>query len=386
MRQRRRTALSVLGVAVGVAAVVFLTALGEGARRYVMEEFSSLGANFVFVTPGRTETSGFFPGSLGAPNDLTLADAAALARGVREARSVVPLVMGLDSVGHAGRRRETAVLGTSHAFLQARDLTVAAGSFLPEGDLERGAPVAVLGVRVADELFPDGGALGKVVRLGDWRMRVIGLLEGRGHQVGLDLDESVIVPVASAMRLFDRSSLYRILVELEPRADRDAARQRILDILIERHDEEDVTVVTEESVVASLSRILTRLTLAVAAIGAISLAVAGLGVMNLMLVSVSERTREVGLLKAVGATRAQVLAIFLTEAVLLSVAGGLCGVAVGFVLVQGFVQIYPSFPAAPPLWAVVSVLVVTVVVGLVFGVMPARRATNLDPVAALAGR
>ena len=193
-------------------------------------------------------------------------------------------------------------------------------------------------------------------------------------------------PVFPAMRMFDRSSLFRILLKLGAHADLEEAKRRTLEILTERHGEEDVTCITQESVVESLSKILNTLTLAVAGIGAISLAVAGLGVMNLMLVSVSERTREVGLLKAVGAARRQILALFLTEAVLLALTGAAVGLALGFALVRIFVAIYPSFPASPPLWAIAAVFFLALLVGAVFGVLPARRATDLDPVAALAGR
>jgi putative ABC transport system permease protein len=385
-RHRRRSVLSVLGMTVGVASVVVLTALGEGARRYVTDEFSSLGSSLLIVIPGKTETTGAFPGVFGVPNDLTLDDARALERGVREALLVAPIVMGTETVSHAARRRQVMVLGATHEFMEARELHVGAGRFLPQEEMDRGAPVAVIGAKVADELFPDENPLGQVVRIGDSRMRTIGVLERKGHQIGLNIDDIVIIPVASAMRLFDRSSLFRIMIKLGAHADLEVAKRRTLEIITERHDEEDITCITQESVVESLSKILNTLTLAVAGIGAISLTVAGLGVMNLMLVSVSERTQEVGLLKAVGAARRQILAIFLTEAVLLAVTGAAIGLALGFVLVRIFVMLYPSFPASPPLWAIAAVLAVALLFGALFGVLPARRATDLDPVTALAGR
>jgi putative ABC transport system permease protein len=385
-RHRRRSALSVVGVTVGVAAVIVLTALGEGARRYVTQEFASLGTNLLIVLPGKNETTGMFPGAGGVPNDLTLDDARALQREVREARLLVPLAMGNETVSAGDRHRQVAVVGATHDFLDLRRLSLGIGRFLPDEDFDRGAAVAVLGAKAARELFPSQTALGRIVRIGDWRMRVIGVLAPKGRQLGLDVDDLVIVPVATAMRMFDLSSLFRVLIEVRGSGDLERAKQRVLAVITERHDEEDVTCITQDSVVGSLSQILTALTLAVGAIGAVSLAVAGLGVMNLMLVSVSERTEEVGLLKAVGATRRQVLALFLAEAVLLSSTGALVGLAVGWGLVRGFVALYPSFPAAPPLWAVASVLVLAVAVGALFGVLPARRATRLDPVAALAGR
>lgn len=385
-RHRRRSTLSILGVTVGVAAVVVLTAIGEGARRYVSQEFASLGTNLLMVMPGRNETTGGFPGAGGVPNDLTLDDVRALARDIREARLVVPIAMGNDTVANGERRRQVLIVGTTSDFREIRRLQVAAGGFLPRGDLDRGAAVAVLGAKVARELFPNESPIGRVVRIGDWRVRVIGLLATKGRQLELDLDDMVIVPVATGMRIFDLGSLYRIMIEVRAHSDLEATKERVLALLAERHGEDDVTAITQDAVVGSLNQILVALTLAVAGIGAVSLAVAGLGVMNLMLVSVSERTAEVGLLKAVGATNRQVQRLFLAEAVLLSLSGALVGLGLGWGLVRGFVALYPAFPAAPPAWAVVSVLVLSLAVGAIFGVLPARRATGLDPVAALAGK
>ena len=387
-RHRRRSVLSVLGMTVGVASVIVLTALGEGAQRYVTDEFSSLGSELLIVIPGKNETTGgvLAGGIGGVPNDLTLDDARALERGIPGVNFVVPMVIGNETVSHLERRRQLMVVGTTYDFLETRELRMGSGRFLPQDDFERGAAVAVIGVTAAAELFGNENPLGRVLRIGDWRMRAIGVLEPKGQQIGIDIDDLVIIPVASAMRLFDRSSLFRILLRLDSHSDLEAAKSRTLAILTERHDEEDVTVISQESVVASLSKILNVLTLAVAGIGAISLSVAGLGVMNLMLVSVSERTGEVGLLKALGAKRQQVHALFLAEAVLLALAGGVLGIALGFVLVELFTVFYPKFPATPPVWAIFSALAVAIGMGSIFGVLPARRATDLDPVAALSGR
>jgi len=387
-RHRRRSLFSVIGMTVGVASVIVLTALGEGAQRYVTDEFSSLGSELLIVIPGKNETTGGVLGGGigGVPNDLTLDDARALERGIPGVSFVVPIVIGNETVSHRERRRQLMVVGATHDFLATRELRMGTGQFLPPDDFERGAPVAVVGSKAAAELFQHENPLGGVLRIGDWRMRAIGVLEAKGHQIGMDIDDIVIIPVASAMRLFDRSSLFRILIRLDSHSDLEAAKAKTLAILTERHDEEDVTVISQESVVESLSKILNVLTLAVAGIGAISLSVAGLGVMNLMLVSVSERTGEVGLLKALGAKRRQVQALFLAEAVLLALAGGLLGIALGFVLVEIFTVFYPKFPATPPVWAIFSALAVAVGMGSIFGVLPARRATDLDPVTALSGR
>ncbi len=382
---RLRTLLSLAGMAIGVAAVIALTALGEGARRYVIDQFASIGSNLLIVVPGRTETSGI-PGVGGAPNDLTLLDARAVERGVRAAARVAPLTMGTELVAHGGRRRQVAIAGTTHEFAAVRKLHLERGQFLPPGEAGRGRAVVVLGRGVARELFGGAEPIGKVVRVGDWRMRVIGVLSARGTQLGLDVDELAVVPVATGMRMFDRRSLFRIMIEVRAHADLEAARREVEALLAERHGERDVTVLTQDAVVSTFSQILAALTLALGAIAAISLAVAGVGIMNVMLVSVSERTREVGLLRAVGVARGQVLAAFLAEAALLSLAGGLLGLAVGFAAVRVLVGIFPALPAAPPAWAVGAALAISLGVGLLFGLLPARRAARLDPVAALAGR
>jgi len=383
---RLRTGLSLLGVAIGVAAVVTLTALGEGARRYVLAQFASVGTNMVAVLPGKTETTGAMPGFGGVPHDLTLDDALAVARGVREVDKLAPMVVGTETVAFGERRRQVALMGATHEALEVRRLGIAHGRFLPPLAWDRGAPVAVLGARLAQELFPGNDPLGQVVRVGDWRMRVIGVLEPLGQQLGLDMDDVVIVPVATAMKMLNRAGLFRLLIQVRTHADLERAKQAVVRLITERHGEEDVTVITQDAVISAFSSILGALTMALGGIAAVSLAVAGVGIMNVMLVSVSERTREVGLLKALGAGRRQILAAFLTEAILISSAGGLLGLALGWVAVEVLVAIYPALPASPPLWAVAAAFSLSVGTGAVFGVLPARRATRLDPVAALAGR
>lgn len=383
---RLRTALSMIGVAIGVAAVVILTSLGEGARRYVIEQFASLGTNLLIVLPGRTETTGFIPGFGGVPNDLTLADADALRRQVPQARLMSPVSMGAESVSFKQRSRQVPVLGTTYEFLEVREIEMSQGAFLPPGDWDRGAPVVVLGQELADELFVGDNPIGQVVRVGEYRMRVLGVLQRQGLRLGVDMDEIAVVPVATAMKMFNRTSLFRILIKVPATSDLELARARVREIIIDRHDEEDVTLVTQDAVIATFSEILGVLTLAIAGIGAISLTVAGVGIMNVMLVSVSERTEEIGLLKAVGARPRHILAAFITEAILLSSLGGLLGLAAGWLAVRAAVQFYPTVPASPPQWAIASALAISVGVGTLFGVLPARRATQLDPVAALAGR
>jgi putative ABC transport system permease protein len=260
------------------------------------------------------------------------------------------------------------------------------GAFLPPGDWDRGTSVVVLGPELADELFVDQDPIGEVVRVGEYRMRVIGVLERQGLRMGVDMDEIAVVPVATGMRMFNRTSLFRILIKVPSTSDLELARERVREVIIDRHDEEDVTLITQDAVITTFSEILGVLTLAIAGIGAISLTVAGVGIMNVMLVSVSERTEEIGLLKAVGVQPRQILAAFIAEAVLLSSAGGLLGLLVGWLVVRATVQVFPMVPATPPDWAIAAALAISVGVGTLFGALPARRATQLDPVAALARR
>ena len=385
-RQRLRTGLSLLGVAIGVCAVVVLTALGEGARIYVRRQFDALGSNLLVIIPGKNETTGSIPGVGGAPNDITLGDAEALRRALPSAISLVPIAVGNESVANGDRRRAVVIMGASDELLAARKLTISSGSFLPALDWDRAAPLCVLGYQLARELFPGESALGKIVRIGDARTRVIGVLESRGTQLGMNMDDIAIVPVASAMRLFNRSSLFRVLITMRSPEELEAAERTALAIMTERHGEEDVTCVTQDSVSGALMAILAVLTLAVTGIAAISLSVAGIGIMNVMLVSVSERTSEVGLLRALGARRRQILALFVIEAVILASAGGATGLATSWGLIRLLAVWYPNFPAEPPLWAVAAAILVSIAVGVVFGVLPARRASALDPVRALSGR
>jgi putative ABC transport system permease protein len=382
---RLRTALSILGVAIGVGSVILLTSLGEGARRYVIGEFASLGSNLLIIVPGKTETVGLAPLVSTAPHDLTCQDAEALLLRVPSLRRAAPLVVGTASATVGERSREVTVVGTTRQMLEIRHLKMSIGRFLPASVTD--AAVCVLGARVQRELFPGQNPLGQLVRIGDWRFRVIGVIAPRGTSIGMDLDEVVEIPVNTGLRLFNRTSLFRILAEVHAHDQIDRARLAALSVLRERHaGQEDVTILTQDSVLATFDSILKALTAALAGIAAISLAVAGLGIMNVMLVSVTERTREIGLLKAVGVTHAQVVAVFLVEASVLATLGGCFGLAAGVLAARFLQHLYPEYPFEPPAWAILAALAVSCSVGLLFGVLPARKAARLDPVAALMRR
>jgi putative ABC transport system permease protein len=383
-----RTLLMTVAMAIGVAAVVIFTALGEGARRYVVDQFSALGTNLVIVFPGRSETAGTGPGMfLGqTPRDLTLDDALALTRS-RAVRRVAPLAVGSALVSFGGRSREAPVVGTTAEWEAIRNMQMAQGAFLPPGDPHAPSPVCVIGATVRDELFGAAPALGQVVRIGDRRFRVIGVLATQGQHMGFNTDEMVVVPVASAQALYNINTLLRVLIEARSRDELDAAKRDIIRIIRDRHQGElDVTVVTQDAVLATFDRVLTALTLAVGGIAAVSLGVAGILIMNVMLIAVSQRTREIGLLKAVGAAPRQIRLLFFGEAVLLSSIGATLGVVLGFIGNLVIVRLYPVLPAATPAWAAVAAVVTAVATSIAFSVMPARRAARLDPVLALSGR
>ena len=380
-----RTALSMTGVTIGVASVIILTSLGEGARSYVINQFASLGTNVLIVVPGKNETTGGLPGIGGVPNDLTIADAQALARDVRAVTRAAPISNGNETVSAGGRSKQVMILGCTSEMRDVRNIEIRTGRFLPDDDWERGSSVAVLGSGIASELFPGTGAVGKVVRIGDFRMRVIGVMASRGVTLGVDFDQVVLVPLATGMRLFNRNSLFRIMLQHDPQADVERIKAGVTRILVDRHDEEDFTLITQDAVMSAFSQIFAALTAALAGIAAISLSVAGIGIMNVMLVSVSERTHEIGLLKAVGAHPRQILWAFLTEAVLLSTAGGLVGLGLASASLEIMVAALPGLDATPPIWAVAAALVVSIGVGAIFGVLPARTATRLDPITALRG-
>jgi len=383
-----RTILMLVAMAIGVSAVVVLTSLGEGARRYVTGEFASLGTNLVIVIPGRSETAGFNPSTMmgETPRDLTLADAQALTRSYN-VRRIAPINVGSAEVSYGSRARDVVILGSTHEILTIRHWEMSQGQFLPKIDMDRATPVAVIGSKIRTELFGAKSAVGEWLRIGDRRFRVIGIMASEGRSIGVDVQETVIVPVASAQQMFNTSSLFRILVEAKNRESIEPVKTFVTNTLQQRHQgEKDVTVITQDAVLETFDRILGALTYAVGGIAAISLAVAGILIMNVMLVSVSQRTAEIGLLKALGATPRQIIVLIMTEAVLLSALGAGIGLITGQLGSLVIREVFPVLPAYAPVWAVVTALTVALISGLIFSLMPARRAARLDPVLALSRR
>lgn len=385
--QRLRAGLILLAMSIGAAAVIVLTSLGESARQYVTGQFMALGANLVIVLPGRSETTGGHPPLFGeTPRDLTLDDAEALLR-ARHIVRIAPLVLGASPVSWGGLEREVTVIGATAELREVRRLELSQGHFLPPAELERAMPVCVLGEKLRQELFGNRSALGEWVSIGDRRFRVIGVLTAKGHSVGIDFDDTAVIPVASAQMLFDTPGLFRILIEARSRTTVSDAVNEARDILRARHEgEDDVTLITQDSVVGAFDKVLRALTFTVGGIAAISMLVAGILVMNVMLVSVTQRTPEIGLLKALGADGPLLRRLFLTEAALLSLGGAALGLLFGWLGIAVLQAKYPDFPFAAPLWAPLTAVLISLAAGLGFGVLPASRAARLDPVLALSRR
>ncbi|WP_428606022.1 ABC transporter permease [Sedimenticola sp.] len=384
---RSRTGLMLLAMAIGVASVVLLTALGEGARRFVANEFSSLGSHLVIVIPGKIETTGDTPPLVGGtPRDLTLEDALAVQRSSAIQR-VAPLVLGAAPISHRQLERDITVLGSTSALMPVRNMELARGKFLPEIDPTRESAVTVLGDKLKKELFGNSRAVGEWVRIHDRRFRVIGVLKPLGESLGMDVGDIAVIPVASAQSLFNTEGLFRILVQADGREAVPRAQQAVIDIIKKRHDDdEDITVITQDALLATFDSIFRSLTYTVSGIASISLAVAGILIMNVMLVAVSQRTAEIGLLKALGGRSGEIMLLFLIEAGLLSATGSAIGIVIAYGGVWIMGQIYPDFPLAIPLWALTAALGISLATGLLFGILPARHAARLDPVVALAGR
>lgn len=385
--QPMRSFLIVLAMSIGVASVNVLIALGDSARNYVIHEFESLGTHLVIVLPGRTETTGGHPPIFGeTPRDLTLDDASALLK-IRHIAAIAPISFGSAPVSINGLERETNIMGSNHDLLRVRHLTLEQGQFLPQAALNLEIPVCVIGQTIGQQLFPNQKAVGQWLRINGRRFRVIGVLAKEGQSIGVGFDEIVIIPVASAMSIFDSHSLFRILIEADSQPAMQQVVAQIGPIIKSRHEgEDDVTVITQDSVVNTFDKILNALTLTVAGIAAVSLVVAGVLVMNVMLVSVSQRTVEIGLLKALGANQAQIRYLFLSEAALLSFASAIFGSLVGFFGIYVLQWLYPNFPVTLPLWAYISAVAVALITGLAFGVLPAHKAARLNPISALSKR
>lgn len=373
-----------LGIVIGIASVILLTSIGEGSRRFILSEFTQFGSNLLQVTPGRQKTTGPAGVFGGTINPLSLDDAEVLRR-VPGVERLVPVIGGTARVEAGEKGRSVFVYGVNADMPAVWKFGVRQGRFLPEGDMRRGSAVCVLGSLLKHEIFGDANALGEYVRIGGERRRVVGVMASKGYMVGMNIDDIAYIPVSSAMTLFNRDDLMEIDVVFSNTASAEAISERIRRALKERHrGEEDFTIVTQAEMLSSMDKIIRVVEVAIGAIGGISLVVGAIGIMTMMWISVNERTAEIGLAKAIGATDRQILALFLAEAAFLSTLGGVIGILTGYgiaYLIQLFV---PKLPLATPVEFTLAALAVSILVGLASGVGPAYRAARLDPVEALA--
>jgi putative ABC transport system permease protein len=380
--QRMRTFLTALGIAVGIAAVVLLTSLGEGIYRYVMGEFTQFGTNLIGITPGRTTTTGGSTGGvISNVRPLSLADAEAV-RKIRRVIAAVPMVQGNAAVEYRRRRRRTMILGVGSSAPTVWRMEVASGRFLPDED---GAPrsLVVLGATVRRELFGQTNPLGRRVRVGGESYRVIGVMAAKGQMLGFDLDDAVYIPAGRALAMFNRESLMEIDLLYEEGGDAEEIARRARAVMKERHGSDDFTVITQDQMLEVLGSVLGVLTMAVGALGGISLLVGAVGILTIMTIAVRERTAEIGLLRALGAGRRSIMMLFIGEATVLGAIGGLAGLVLGLGGAWLLDAAVPALPTHTP-WSYVALAeLLAAAIGLGAGVLPARHAARLDPIEAL---
>jgi putative ABC transport system permease protein len=380
---RMRSFLTLLGIAVGIAAVILLTSIGEGIHRFVLGEFTQFGTNVIGIAPGRVKTGGGPPSGLPtAVRPLTFDDARALQR-VPRVIGVVPTVWGNSEVGGNGRLRRTTVYGVNEDALPLFNMTVKSGQFLPVEDWEGARAFAVLGSKLKDELFGTANPLGARVRIGTLQFRVIGVLASKGQFLGIDLDDTAFIPASHALALFNKDGLTEIHLSYEEGAAAASVADAAKAVLTARHGREDFTITTQEDMLKTLGNILDILTMAVGALGSISLLVGGVGIVTIMTIAVAERTSEVGLMLALGAQRRTILGLFLGEAVVLAALGGVFGLVLGVGLGQVIHAVVPALPVHTPILYAALAIALSAVIGLTAGVLPARRASLLDPVESL---
>jgi putative ABC transport system permease protein len=379
---RLRSFLTLLGIAVGIAAVILLTSIGEGVHRFVLTEFTQFGTNIIELQPGKTAASGGPGGLQTTVRMLTVEDARAIER-LPDVVAVTPIVWGNSELDANGRTRRTLVYGVGPAMQEAWKMQVRVGTFLPRDEAEHARALVVLGPKVKQELFSTEPALGQRVLIGGSQFRVVGVMEPKGQFLGIDLDDAAYVPTARALELFNREGLMRINLAFREGVATEKVADAVRKVMIARHGREDFTLITQEDMLRTLSKILDILTAAVGALGAISLLVGGVGIVTIMTIAVAERTNEIGLLKALGAPARTILAIFLGEAVALAAIGGGAGLLLGIGIAQLAQLVIPALPVHTPWSFALLAEAVAILIGLAAGVLPARRAAQLDPVEAL---
>lgn len=379
---RTRSILSGIGIAIGILTVTLLTAIGTGLHDYITAEFTQFGTNLIAIAPGKRTTRGPPTGVINSVRPLSIADGESL-RSLPGVAKVMPLVQGNADVEAGKRSRRTTIFGVGPAMPSMWQMEVADGTFLPNDNPEAPRAYAVLGATMAGELFPNQSAVGEIIRVGSYRFRIIGVMAEKGQFLGFDLDDTLYIPAASALSLFNRDGVMEIDVNYHDSFTATQMAESLKTALLRRHGSEDFTITTQEQMLATLNTILGVITLGIAALGGISLLVGAVGILTVMTIAVQERISEIGLLRAVGATRSQITALFLGESTILSIAGGLTGLALGILVVFIANQLLPNLPVANAWNYILASLAIAAGIGLLSGVMPAIRAARIDPLEAL---
>lgn len=381
-----RAFLTTLGVVIGVMSVIVLVSLGEGAQAYIKREFAGMGSNILIVNPGKQETTGMIPVVGGAFHKLTYENAREIQRKATGIAQMSANVVGAGYVQFGERRRDVLIIGCTEGLAEVRQLTIQLGRFITTPDVDKNNRVCVIGQKVKDELFGSQPALHQKITINRSKHLIIGVLEKKGMMLGINLDDIVIIPLPSAQQMFQGGEdfLLEILVTARSAEDIKPTADSIRQVLTAAHDyTEDFTITDQDGMLGAVSKIFDALRFMLAGIACISLLVGGIGIMNIMLVSVRERTREVGIRKAVGATRRDIGFQFLIEAVTLSVFGGILGILLGWVSTTFVRLLYPSLPVSLSAWSVTMAFTFSLSVGVFFGVYPAYKASGVDPVEAL---
>lgn len=379
-----RAALTMLGVIIGVCAVILLIAIGEGARKYIRKELGELGTNIIIIVPGKTAKEGGMHMGTSTVRKLVFDDARILERRTRYVEHAVPVIVGTAYIKYYGKNRDTYVVGVTEPYFDIRNLGIDVGRKFTTEEIDAKRRVCILGKTVKQSLFGDKNPLGTLLSLGDAKYRVIGVMAKKGVTLGFDIDDVVLIPTTAARDLFDTDSLFNITLRVASESDMENAKRDIINIMKRRHaGKEDFTIMSQDEMLAVMGKILSVLTSVLAGIAAISLLVGGIGIMNVMLISVKERTREIGIRKAVGAKNSDILMQFLTESVVLSAVGGLGGIGLSVSLAYLLTLVWENIPITITWWSVSAAFLFSAFVGIFFGVYPAKKAAGADPIVAL---
>ena len=381
--QRMRSFLTSLGIAIGVICVIFLTGVGEGMQSYIISQFSQFGTNIIGISPGKTETMGMPMGAIGGTTrPLTFEDAEALER-LPIVDVAVPVSGGSAEIEYKDRKRRSMVVGTGADYDVIVKATDMLGEYLPHDNPKSPRSLAVLGPKMRDELFYDTNPLGQIVRVNSERFRVIGVLPPKGDFLGMDLDDAIYIPIGKFQTMFNKNTFQEIDVVYYENVQPEEVVASIERLMIDRHGVEDVTITTQEQMMETLGDIMKWLKFTVAAFGGISLLVGGVGIFTIMTVAVNERTSEIGVLRAIGASRKRIRDVFLLEAMFLAILGAMLGLLIGFAAVNITLVLYPDLPIAIAWDYILYAVLISLAIGLLAGFLPARAAARLDPVEAL---